>query len=238
MAARTGVVAVVIAAMTVGSLGWGAPVARAQEEGAGIVDDQTYVSPLYGYEVTWGAPWAADSRQTRSDVGASASDLLTLGEVGGDGALRVEGYGDDSEGGDPLADRDDVEALLAAFVDAFETTCEAGGCEVRIVATEADGSPPTITYDLTVPAGTVRGITSLVTDETEAGWIVFAETVLARPGQLAATLADVQGSIVVAGRPAMERVELAEGVGTPIASPAAEVGAAGGWLGRGAAVRR
>lgn len=233
-----------VATLAVGPFGWGAPVALAQEEGAGIVDDETYRSPLYGYEVTWAAPWAADPAQTRSGVGASGSDLLTLGERGGDGALRVEGFRDESGRDDPLADREYVESLLALFVDAFETTCDGVTCDMAIVANEPGASPPTIAYDLTFPAGTVRGITSLATEQTEVGRIVFAESVLARPDALEAALAAVQASVTVAGRPAMDGVELPDAVGTPTASPAAggrsaavRDGAAA-WLGRGTAVRR
>lgn len=227
MVLRAVTVAAMLAAwLVVGPFGWGAGGAVAQEdaqEGAGIVDDETYRSPTYGYEVTWRAPWAADPSQTRSGVGASASDLLTLGELGGDAALRVEGFLDDSGDGDPLTDRAYVDSLLALFVEAFEVTCDQAACEVTVFAIEAGASPPTIAYDLTFPAGEVRGITSLATEETERGWIVFAETVIAPPGDLEAALLDLRVSVTVAGRPALDGVEAAEAVvvGTPTASPTA-----------------
>lgn len=144
--------------------------------------------------------------------------------MGGDVALRVEGFRDDSGDGDPLTDRAYVEALLAVFVEAFEATCDGTACEVTVLAIDAGASPPTIAYDLTFPAGTVRGITSLATEaseESEEGWIVFAETVIAPPGDLDAALADLRVAVSVAGRPALDGVEVAAAVavGTPSASP-------------------
>lgn len=239
MSVRAVLAALVLAGpLLVAPLGRGVPIAVAQGEGAGIVDEGSYESPLYGYEVTWRAPWAADPAQTRSGVGGSDSDLLTLGERGGDRAIRIEGFVDESGLADPLADRVYVETLLDLFTAAFESTCVAPACEATVVASEPAASPPTLTYDLAFRGGVVRAITSLATAETAAGWIVFAETLVTLPDDLAAALAEVQASVTVDGRPALAGVELADGGGTPLASPVAVAATAGALGASGAEARR
>ncbi len=65
-------------------------VSRVAAQGAGLEGDDTYVSPQFGYTVTWRGEWQARSRDVISNPGGY--DTLTLrGDLG---TLLIQGQGD------------------------------------------------------------------------------------------------------------------------------------------------
>ncbi|MEJ7763460.1 MAG: hypothetical protein WKF80_11775 [Thermomicrobiales bacterium] len=66
----------------------------------GLVDDTTYVSPQFEYEVTWDQPWVADEGGTRSR--ADRDDVLTLRDEGSDVPLVIVGVNTDLLPGERL----------------------------------------------------------------------------------------------------------------------------------------
>jgi hypothetical protein len=65
-------------------------VAHVAAQGAGLEGDDTYVSPQFGYTVTWGGEWQARERDVISNQGGY--DTLTL--RGDQGTLWIQGQGD------------------------------------------------------------------------------------------------------------------------------------------------
>ena len=73
---RTAIRAVVLGLLAFGLL----TVSSGARAATGLIDDTTYESPNYGYEVTWGESWIADPNLTNSNRGA---DMLALVAPGG-----------------------------------------------------------------------------------------------------------------------------------------------------------
>ncbi|CAN0500626.1 unnamed protein product, partial [Phaeothamnion confervicola] len=87
-----------------GVVAFPAAAAASAQADTGLVDDTTYVSPQFGYTVTWGDPWTTRARNVTSNSGGF--DALTLRN--GSASLRITGR---AAGEDPAAVLDDAIAL-------------------------------------------------------------------------------------------------------------------------------
>lgn len=98
---RTAIRAALLALLAIALLASGGS-ARAA---TGLIDETSYESPTYGYEVAWDAPWAADPTTTKSNQGADMLALATLG-----GSLAVLSFPSELT----------AEAMIATYAEGLE----------------------------------------------------------------------------------------------------------------------
>ena len=106
----------------------------------GLIDDSTYESPSYGYEVEWGRGWEAQSSETVSERGFDQLALVTTG-----GNLVVAA----------LTTEYTTEEVVEAYVDGLSEGLddleildqgEEDGVAYAMIGGEADSDGPVVTY--------------------------------------------------------------------------------------------
>jgi len=143
----------------------------------GLVDDTTYLSPQFGYTVTWGAPWTTRARNVTSNVGGF--DSLTLRD--GSNSLRITGR----------AAGEDLSAVLDDAV-ALETN---NAASATVDAQDSTANPATAT--LTVNANTVQ----IEVHALESRDAIVVIVLTARSADFDAVLADTQEVVAIDDAP-------------------------------------
>lgn len=160
-------------------------VASAQAGENGLVDETSYASPQFGYEVTWDDPWEADEDATTSEEGGA--DTLVLTSADTDGAtLTVEG----------MATEDDPVTFLA---DRLNAVFEDFGAETEIIALPSDDGAPAAGTATFADGDEVEVYYEVVT--VEAGESLRLAELRAPAGELEAAAADAAAAVTVDGDP-------------------------------------
>lgn len=160
-----------------GVVAFPAAAAASAQADTGLVDDTTYVSPQFGYTVTWGDPWTTRARNVTSNSGGF--DALTLRN--GSASLRITGR---AAGEDPAAVLDDAIAL--------ETN---NAASATVDAQDAAADPATAT--LTVNANTVQ----IEVHELADADAIVVVVLTARSSSFEAVLADTQDVVLIDDSP-------------------------------------
>lgn len=153
------------------------PAAASAQADTGLVDDTTYVSPQFGYTVTWGDPWTTRARNVTSNSGGF--DALTLRN--GSASLRITGR---AAGEDPAAVLDDTIAL------------ETNNAASATVDTQDDAADPA-TATLTVNANTVQ----IEVHELADADAIVVVVLTARSSSFDDVLADTQDVVLIDDSP-------------------------------------
>ncbi|MGB3327802.1 MAG: hypothetical protein WBA46_02545 [Thermomicrobiales bacterium] len=179
----------VIASMMLGAFAGIAafPSVAAAQDANGLVDDTTYVSPQYGYTVTWGDPWSTRARNVTST--AEGIDTLTLRD--GSSSLRITGRaaGDD----------------LATVLD--DTIAEETDNIASATVDQQDATADPATATLTVNSNTVQ---IEVHEDTSADAIIVI-VLTARTASFDSVLADTQDVVLIDDSPIMVGEPLGSG---------------------------
>ena len=168
-----------------------AAVPIAAQEETGLVDETSYESPQFGYEVAWDDPWAADEDATASEEGGS--DILVL--VSDDPAgttLTVEG----------VASEDEPAAFLEERLDAVAEEFAAEGEVVTDVASTdlpEDGDIAAGTATFTDGGDEVEAYFEV--GVVERGASLRLVTVRAPAGDLEAAASAAQAVVTIDGDP-------------------------------------
>ena len=155
------------------------PAAASAQSDTGLVDDTTYVSPQFGYTVTWGDPWTTRARNVTSNTGGF--DSLTLRD--GSASLRITGR---AAGEDPAVVLDDAIALETN--NAADATVD-----------EQDGSADPATATLSVNANTVQIEVHELADDDAIVVVVLT----ARSSDFDAVLAETQDVVLIDDSPVL-----------------------------------
>ncbi|MGC4189929.1 MAG: hypothetical protein QM589_01665 [Thermomicrobiales bacterium] len=151
------------------------PAAASAQSDTGLVDDTTYVSPQFGYTVTWDDPWTTRARNVTSNEGGF--DSLTLRD--GSSSLRITGRAAD----------EDVSAVLDDTI-SLETN---NATDATVDEQDDTANPATAT--LTVSTNTVQ----IEVHELKDAIVVVVLT--ARSSDFDSVLADTQDVVSIDDSP-------------------------------------
>ncbi|MGC4106850.1 MAG: hypothetical protein QM753_10935 [Thermomicrobiales bacterium] len=153
------------------------PAAASAQSDTGLVDDTTYISPQFGYTVTWDNPWTTRARNVTSNAGGF--DALTLRN--GSASLRITGR---AAGEDPAVVLDDAIAL---------ETNNAADASVD----EQDDSANPASATLTVNANTVQ----IEVHELKDADAIVVVVLTARSSSFDEVLAETQDVVLIDDSP-------------------------------------
>jgi len=166
--------------------------AAAQDDDTGLINDSTYVSPQFGYEVTWDDPWTTRSRNITSNPGGF--DSLTLRD--GSNSLRITGR----------ASGDDLQTILDDTIE-----LEIGDAtDAEVSSQGGDGLPLQAQIS-------VRNTTVLIeVQELPSTDAIVVIVLTARPDDFQSVLAGTQETVAIDGSPILTGELLGETASTPV----------------------